>query len=59
VLVAEGALDAAVDAPLAVWDYAALEPVVEEAGGRTSTVNGQFASSNGLVGEAVAQRLST
>jgi histidinol-phosphatase len=58
VLVAEGALDAAVDAPLAVWDHAALEPVVEEAGGRTSTVNGQFVSSNGLVGEAVAQRLS-
>jgi histidinol-phosphatase len=58
VLVAEGALDAAVDAPLAVWDHAALEPVVEEAGGRTSTVNGQFVSSNGLVDEAVAQRLS-
>jgi histidinol-phosphatase len=59
VLVAEGALDAAVDAPLALWDHAALEPVVEEAGGRTSTVNGQFVSSNGLVEEAVAQRLST
>jgi histidinol-phosphatase len=59
VLVAEGALDAAVDAPLAVWDHAALEPVVEEAGGRTSTVNGQFVSSNGPVEEAVAQRLST
>jgi histidinol-phosphatase len=58
VLVAEGALDAAVDAPLALWDHAALEPVVEEAGGRTSTVNGQFVSSNGLVDEAVAQRLS-
>jgi histidinol-phosphatase len=59
VLVAEGALDAAVDAPLALWDVAALEPIVEEAGGRTSTVNGQFVSSNGLVDEAVAQRLST
>ena len=34
VLVAEGALDAAVDAELALWDHAALEPIVEEAGGR-------------------------
>ena len=33
-LVAEGALDAAVDAELALWDYAALEPIVLEAGGR-------------------------
>jgi histidinol-phosphatase len=59
VLVAEGALDAAVDSPLALWDFAALEPIVAEAGGRTRTVNGQFLSSNGLVDEAVAQRLST
>jgi histidinol-phosphatase len=58
VLVAEGALDAAVDSPLALWDSAALEPIVEEAGGRTSTVKGQFVSSNGLVDEAVAQRLN-
>ena len=41
VLVAEGALDAAVDAELALWDYAALEPIVIEAGGRL----GDFASS--------------
>jgi histidinol-phosphatase len=58
VLVAEGGLDAAIDSPLALWDFAALEPIVAEAGGRTSTVNGQFVSSNGLVDEAVAQRLS-
>jgi histidinol-phosphatase len=58
-LVAEGALDAAVDAPLALWDHAALEPIVAEAGGMTGDLNGQFVSSNGLVGEAVAQRLST
>ena len=58
VLVAEGALDAAVDAPLALWDHAALEPIVLEAGGRVGLVNGQFVSSNGLVHDAVAQRLS-
>jgi histidinol-phosphatase len=50
VLVAEGALDAAVDYPLQLWDYAALVPIVEEAGGRTgSTAGGQFVSSNGLI----------
>jgi histidinol-phosphatase len=58
VLVAEGALDAAVDAKLALWDRAALEPIVEEAGGRVGSVNGQFVSSNGLVHEAVAQCLN-
>ena len=34
-LVAEGSVDAAVDARLATWDYAALVPIVEEVGGRT------------------------
>jgi histidinol-phosphatase len=58
VLVAEGALDAAVDAALALWDHAALEPIVAEAGGRVGRVNGQFVSSNGLLHDAVAQRLS-
>jgi histidinol-phosphatase len=48
VLVAEGALDAAIDYPLKLWDYAALVPIVEEAGGRTGfTDGGQFVSSNG------------
>ena len=50
VLVAEGALDAAIDFPLELWDYAALVPIVEEAGGRTgATSTGQFFSSNGLL----------
>ena len=50
VLVAEGALDAAIDYPLKLWDYAALVPIVEEAGGRTGfTAGGQFVSSNGLI----------
>ncbi len=49
VLVAEGALDAAVDVELALWDRAALEPIVAEAGGRVGSASGQFVSSNGLV----------
>lgn len=55
-LVAEGSLDAAVDARLAPWDYAALVPVVEEAGGRVSALDGgpprpneQVVSSNALL----------
>src|SRR5712691_10073123 len=47
VLVAEGGLDAAVDAKLARWDHAALEPIVLEAGGRIGDVRGQFVSTNG------------
>jgi histidinol-phosphatase len=58
VLVAEGALDAAVDAKLALWDRAALEPIVVEAGGSVGSANGQFVTSNGLVQDAVAQCLN-
>jgi histidinol-phosphatase len=60
VLVAEGALDAAVDAPLALYDYAAVAVIVEEAGGRVSAPDGrpprpgeQVVSSNGLVHDEV------
>ena len=56
VLVAEGALDGAVDAGLSIWDYAAPALVVEEAGGRAGAPEGgppspgeQLVSSNGLV----------
>jgi histidinol-phosphatase len=55
-LVAEGSLDSAVDARLAPWDYAALVPILEEAGGRVSALDGghprpkeQVVSSNGLL----------
>ena len=40
VLVAEGSVDAAVDARLAPWDYSAFVPIVEEAGGRVSALDG-------------------
>ena len=50
VLVAEGSLDAAIDYPLQLWDFAALVPIVEEAGGRTGfTARGQFVTSNGIL----------
>jgi histidinol-phosphatase len=56
VLVAEGAVDAVVDAELKLWDYAAVALIVEEAGGRTTALDGtaprpgeQVVSSNGFV----------
>jgi histidinol-phosphatase len=57
-LVAEGALDAAVDSRLSVWDYAAVEPIVTEAGGRFGPMGEQWVSSNGLVHDAVVTALS-
>lgn len=39
-LVAEGAADAAVDGGLQRWDTAAVELIVEEAGGRFSALDG-------------------
>ena len=39
-LVAEGAVDIAVEATLALWDVAALIPVVREAGGRITGRDG-------------------
>jgi histidinol-phosphatase len=39
-LVARGAADVALEPELHVWDYAALVPIVEEAGGRLSTLEG-------------------
>jgi histidinol-phosphatase len=57
-LVAEGALDAAVDSSLALWDYAAVEPIVTEAGGRFGPLGEQWLSSNGLVHDAVVAAIS-
>jgi histidinol-phosphatase len=61
-LVAEGAVDVAADETLQLWDYAAVELIVTEAGGRCSTFTGaapspgaSFIASNGrLHDEAVA-----
>jgi histidinol-phosphatase len=46
-LVAEGAADAAVDHVMAVWDVAALRPIVEEAGGRCTDLAGAVRSDGG------------
>jgi histidinol-phosphatase len=64
VLVAEGALDAAVDARLAIWDYVAVALVVTEAGGRAGAPDGgaarpneQLVSTNGLLHDEVLELL--
>jgi histidinol-phosphatase len=62
VLVAEGAVDVAVELQVSIWDLAALLPIVEEAGGRFTDVagvrrldGGTVVSSNGrLHDEALA-----
>jgi len=54
VLVAEGAVDAAVDTELELWDSAAVELVVTEAGGRAGIApDGQFVTTNGHVHDEV------
>jgi histidinol-phosphatase len=40
-LVAEGSVDLATDPALALWDYAAVQLIVEEAGGRCTTFAGE------------------
>ena len=59
-LVAEGAVDIAAQPELSPWDMAALGPIVTEAGGRFSGLNGvdgvqqgNAAASNGLLHEAL------
>lgn len=63
-LVAEGAVDVAVEPTLALWDMAALAIIVTEAGGRFSSidgVDGPFGDSglttNGLLHDEVVNRL--
>jgi histidinol-phosphatase len=59
-LVAEGAADVAVDAALQRWDVAAVELIVEEAGGRVTDLNGNrhlagapALSTNGALHDAI------
>jgi len=59
-LVAEGAGEIAVDAVVRPWDVAALQVIVEEAGGRATTLGGErsfsggsLVSTNGLLHEEV------
>ena len=63
-LVAEGAVDGAVDAVgVKVWDLAAIQPIVEEAGGRFTDATGAprvdggtAISSNGFLHDDAARR---
>jgi histidinol-phosphatase len=64
VLVAEGAVDVAVDSPLSPWDWAAVQVVVEEAGGAVSAADGEppreaiaIVTSNGLLHAQALARL--
>ena len=64
-LVAEGAVDVAIEPSLAVWDMAALDIIVREAGGiftNTAGQNGPFGgsgvSTNGLLHNAVINSLN-
>jgi histidinol-phosphatase len=59
-LLAEGAVDVATEPELAIWDMAALAPIVTEAGGRFTALDGtdgvsggNAAASNGLLHEAL------
>ena len=64
-LVAEGAVDVAIEPSLALWDMAALDLIVREAGGRFSSLDGidgpfgpNAISSNGALHEAILQALN-
>jgi histidinol-phosphatase len=64
-LVAEGAVDISLDPIVSLWDIAALIPIIEEAGGRWSAVNGasdldaeSFVCTNGLLHDAVLAALA-
>ena len=65
VLVAEGAVDIAIDPIVNLWDIAALVPIIEEAGGRWSTIDGRddvnggsFVCTNGPLHDAVMEALA-
>ena len=64
-LVAEGAFDVAIDPIVSLWDIAALIPIIKEAGGRWSNVDGRadangesFVCTNGLLHDAVIASLA-
>jgi histidinol-phosphatase len=66
VLVAEGAGDVAIDPAVHPWDVAALQVIVEEAGGKATSLGGErsiyarsLVSSNGALHAAALQALSS
>jgi histidinol-phosphatase len=67
VLVADGSFDISCDPIVNYWDAAALLPIIEEAGGRWSTIDGRTDAStadtlvctNGLLHDAVLDALAS
>jgi histidinol-phosphatase len=64
VLVAEGAVDVSCEPEVSLWDLAALQPLVEEAGGRFTDLDGRrgpeggsVVASNGLLHDAALAAL--
>ena len=64
-LVAEGAVDVAIEPSLALWDMAALDLIVREAGGRFTSldgVDGPFGpnaiSTNGVLHSAILEAIN-
>jgi histidinol-phosphatase len=64
-LVAEGAADISCEPEVSLWDLAALQPIVEEAGGRFSDLSGvdradggSVVCSNGLLHDEVLAALT-
>ncbi|HVF20984.1 MAG TPA: inositol monophosphatase family protein, partial [Mycobacteriales bacterium] len=64
VLVAEGAVDVSIEPEVSLWDLAALQVVVEEAGGRFTDLSGvatpdggSAVSTNGLLHDEVLHTL--
>jgi histidinol-phosphatase len=64
-LVARGSAEAMLEPDLALWDYAALVPIVEEAGGRVTALDGgplrhegSVLTTNGVIHEEIVRRLS-
>lgn len=62
-LVARGSIEAALEPSLRIWDWAALKVIVEEAGGRMTTLDGgacadggSILTSNGVLHDAVVGR---
>jgi histidinol-phosphatase len=64
-LVSRGAAEASIEPALSIWDYAALAVIVEEAGGRVTTMDGgplrhggSVMSSNAAIHDELVRRIS-
>ncbi|MBD0348026.1 MAG: histidinol-phosphatase [Thermoleophilia bacterium] len=64
-LVAEGSVDVALETALNLWDYAPVQLIVEEAGGRCTDFAGEpprhgstFVATNGLLHDAILEALA-